>query len=264
MARPGDLRVLTRVMSVHAQNELQYRSNFVVQLMTSASQIGVAFASLALVLHRTDSLNGWTGDQLLAFIGVYTLVAGLTRTFVEPAMMRLLSDIHRGEFDAVLTKPVDTQLLVSIRAVNIWQGIDVVAGLAVIAVAVGRLHASIGWADAVWFVVLLGCALVIVRSVWLIIGSLAFWFVRLDWIDALFFAAFRAAQYPITIYPGWLRVGLSTVLPVGLALTAPAGAITSRLSLAMLFGALAVALATSWLSAVIFRRALGAYSSASS
>lgn len=99
---------------------------------------------------------------------------------------------------------------------------------------------------------------------WLAIASVAFWFIKIDFVDAVFMGAFRAGQYPISIYPEWLRVGLSTIVPIGLALTAPASALTSRLSLAMLLGAIAVAIVSSLISGWVLRRGLAAYSSASS
>jgi ABC-2 type transport system permease protein len=40
---------------------------------------------------------------------------------------------------------------------------------------------------------------------------------------------YRAGKYPIAMYPGWLRIGLTFLVPLAFAVTVPAEAITSRL-----------------------------------
>ena len=37
----------------------------------------------------------------------------------------------------------------------------------------------------------------------------------------LFHYVARSAQYPISIYPAWLRIGLTVVVPLGIAVTVP-------------------------------------------
>ena len=50
-------------------------------------------------------------------------------------MMRLTEDVVQGKLDHALTKPVDAQVLVSVREVQIWQAVDIVSGAIVIGVA---------------------------------------------------------------------------------------------------------------------------------
>ena len=38
-------------------------------------------------------------------------------------MMRLTEDVVQGKLDHALTKPVDAQMLVSVREVQIWQAV---------------------------------------------------------------------------------------------------------------------------------------------
>ena len=61
-------------------------------------------------------------------MGVFTMVGGLIGFAIEPNMGRVLSDIHQGTFDYVLTKPVDSQLLSSVRQFHLWRLIDVGVG----------------------------------------------------------------------------------------------------------------------------------------
>jgi ABC-2 type transport system permease protein len=41
---------------------------------------------------------------------------------------------------------------------------------------------------------------------------------------------FQAGRWPVTIYPGWLRLTLTFVVPLAFAITVPAEGLTSRLT----------------------------------
>jgi ABC-2 type transport system permease protein len=66
------------------------------------------------------------------------------------------------------------------------------------------------------------------------------------------------------IYPGWLRIGLTVVVPVGFAVTVPAQALTSQLGWPTLVGAAVLASILTVTSRVIWRLGLRHYDGASS
>ena len=61
------------------------------------------------------------------------------------------------------------------------------------------------------------------------IATLAFWIVNVWEIIELFQGVYLAGRFPVSIYPGWLRFGVTFVVPLAFAITVPAEAITSRL-----------------------------------
>ena len=120
-------------------NEMQYRINFFLQLLQSLLTVGTGLVVLAVVFSKTDDLGGWSRPQLLAVMGVFTLVGGIIRTFIQPNMHRVVDDVREGKLDFALTKPADAQLLVSVRDVRFWQLTDVLVGLVVLIVALVQL-----------------------------------------------------------------------------------------------------------------------------
>jgi ABC-2 type transport system permease protein len=79
-----------------------------------------------------------------------------------------------------------------------------------------------------------------IYSFWLIMTTGAFWIVRMDSILELFNGVYAAGRYPVTIYPTWLRTGLTFLVPVAFAVTVPAEAVTNRLDGMTLVEALVV------------------------
>jgi ABC-2 type transport system permease protein len=72
------------------------------------------------------------------------------------------------------------------------------------------------------------------------------------------------ARYPVNLYPGWLRLVLTWIVPIGFMTTVPAQALTGELTPAFLVGSIAVATLLVLTASFVFRFGLRRYSSASS
>jgi ABC-2 type transport system permease protein len=261
--RAGGVRLTGTFLRIGVMNEMQYRINFFLQLVQSLLTVGTGLVILAVIFSKTNDLGGWTRPQLLAVMGVFTLVGGIIRTFIQPNMQRVVHDVREGKLDFALTKPADAQLLVSIRDVRFWELTDVLVGLIVLIVALVQMRPATHWPDLVPFVVLLLSGLVSIYCFWLMLASASFWLVRIDEVQELFDGLFRAGQYPVGIYPGWLRYGLTFIIPLAFAITVPSEAVTGRLawqSVAVMFGFTIVLL---FVSRWCWKRGLRRYDGAS-
>ncbi|MGH3077001.1 MAG: ABC transporter permease [Gaiellaceae bacterium] len=223
------LRVSWLFFKVGVLNELQYRVNFVVQLFQSAIALVVGLLVLALVYSHTDELNGWSQSELLCVLGIQILMGGAIKTYIQPNMMRLIEDVRDGKLDYALTKPEDSQVLVSIREVRIWQVVDLVTGSVVLAVGLSRITTDVGPLDALAFGAALLFGAVMIYCFWLVIATGAFWVVNMWHAVELFDGIFQTGRWPVGIYPGWLRYSVTFLVPIAFAVTVPAQAVTSRL-----------------------------------
>jgi len=257
------LRLLWLFFRIGVMGELAYRVNFAIHLLQSLLQLGTALAAVAVVFSYTEALGGWRPDEILALVGVYLLVGGVIGLVIQPSMEAFIESVRDGTLDFALTKPEDAQLLVSVQSVEIWQLIDIVLGIGVLVVALARLGEGVGPLQAAAFagMLLAGCA--IVYSFWLILATLSFWFVRVENILVIFQSMYEAGRWPVSIYPGWLRFGLTFLVPVAFATTVPAQALTGRLNAETLLGALALAIALLALSRLFWRVGIRHYSGAS-
>lgn len=257
-------RIAWLFFRVGALNELQYRVNFLVQLLKSLTALGTGIIGLEVVFSHTTTLAGWTRPDLLAVMGVYTLMGGLINISIQPNMLQLLEDVQQGTFDYVLTKPADAQLQVSVRKVQIWSVTDILLGLGVLVYAVTQLQEGPGLLLALMFVALLIMGGLMIYSFWLIMTTGAFWVVRMENILELFQGVYQAGRWPVAIYPNWLQIGLTFIVPVAFAVTVPAEDVTGRLTGATLLETLAVTALLLALSRWFWRFGLKRYSGASS
>jgi ABC-2 type transport system permease protein len=223
------LRVAWLYLKVGVLNELQYRVNFFVQLLQSLIQVATGLVVLSLVYSHTPELNGWSKSEMLSLLGVQILLGGVIHTFVQPNMERLMQDVQQGTLDYALTKPEDSQVLVSVRDVRIWQLVEVVSGLILLFVGVTNLESSVGGVDAIAFLAAIALGGAMVYSFWLVVTTGAFWIVRMEHVLELFEGIYQTGRWPVGVYPGWMRYGVTFLVPIGFAVTVPAQALTSRL-----------------------------------
>jgi ABC-2 type transport system permease protein len=257
------LRIFALYFRIATMGEMQYRFNFFAHVFQSLLQLGMAIGGLAVVFTYTQTLGGWLPDEVLALVGVYTLVGGMIGLVVYPSMEQFIMSVRDGMLDFVLVKPVDAQVLNSLQSVNIWRLIDIALGLGVLIAALMRLGTQVGITQAALFVGMLLTGSAIIYSFWIILATLSFWFVRVENILEIFRSMFEAARWPISLYPPWLRFTLSFIVPVAFVTTVPVEALTGRLSPPTLMLAALMAVVMLVVSRLFWKLGLHQYTGAS-
>ena len=110
--------------------------------------------------------------------------------------------------------------------------VSVGVALVVLALVYSQTTELNGWSESELMIVLgiqilLGA--VTIYCFWLVIATLAFWIVNVWEIIELFDGIYQAGRWPTSIFPGWLRFGVTFIFPLAFAITVPAEAVTSRL-----------------------------------
>ena len=160
-----------RVTLVHwrlgAQYEVQYRMNFLLQIVQSAVRLATGIIAIQLVFGFTTRLGGWSEPELYAVLGVHVLLGGLLATFVLPNMFSFMYEVREGELDFALIRPVDSQMFISTRQIGFWSIVDVIVGIVVLGWAFSALAETISPIDLVLFGIGLVCGALILYSVWM-------------------------------------------------------------------------------------------------
>jgi ABC-2 type transport system permease protein len=256
------LRLLAHFTRAELQFALEYRTNLLLQLFEEAVLVVTSLVAVLVLFSHTGVINGWTLGQMIVLLGVYYLLQGAQSVVFEVSLQRFMEHVRLGTLDFVLMKPVNSQFLVSARHIQVAQVGQAVLGLILVVVGAGQLGRAVGLGEVAAFVVTLVCGLTLVYCLLLVIGTLAFWFVRIENLLVIFWSFIDAGRFPVDVYPGWLRVVLSSVVPIGVAVTVPAQALAGRLDslgLAMLVvGSIAVFAFASWFWRIGLRNYTGA------
>lgn len=254
--------VLRAFWAANLEEELQYRANFFASLASTVFWLLAAVLTAALFFGQTSALGGWSFWEVVALLGVFNAVGGVVEAFLRPNIGRLVQLVRQGSLDFILAKPVDPQFHVSFRRLVIWHVTDVVFGLALTAYALVRMGHLPSPGVILAFGLSMAAAVAIVYAIWLALMTLAFWFVAVENLAVLFDALFESARFPVTAYPASMRFLLLYLLPMAWITTVPPSILTGRTGTGTALVAAGVAAAALILTRILWRIALGRYTSA--
>jgi ABC-2 type transport system permease protein len=256
-----------RLLALFAQTEFQfaveYRANLLLDLFEELIIVVTSLVAVLVLFSHTGVINGWTLGQMIVLLGVYYLIQGAQSVVFESSFERFMEHVRLGTLDFILIKPANSQFMVSTRHIQVAQLGQIALGVLLVGYGIRQVGADVGLIQVVAFALTLACGLALVYCLLLVLSTLAFWFVRVDNLLAIFWSFLDAGRFPVDVYPGWLRVTLSTVVPIGIAVTVPAQAVAGRLDglslLAMFVGTVGVWWFASW----FWRKGLRNYTGAS-
>jgi ABC-2 type transport system permease protein len=258
------MRTWCALWRIRALHELHYRANLLLNVGQVFVDLAIGVVAIRLVFSNVEAINGWEEPELLVVLGTYTILDAVIRGLVLPGMWTLMQDVQEGTFDAVLLMPADEQLIVTARELSIWDLSGVVIGGGVTAYGASQVD-GLRASGVLAYVATLPVAVAIVYGFFLAVTSLAFRLVDLrDLLFRLFQGASYSGRWPLGIYPSWLRIALTVIVPIGLAVTIPSSALVGRLSWRGFGASVGAAVAVLVWSRWVFRRGTRAYSGASS
>lgn len=242
--------------------ELEYRINFLLASLTSLGGLAGSLFGLFLFYQGGYTFEGWSWDEALIVLGVFTILQGVSGTFLAPNLNRIVRHVQNGTLDFVLLKPISSQFWLSTYTLSPWGLPDLLFGCLIVLYAGSRLN--LPPSAYVMGLVPLLLGIVILYSLWFILGSTSIWFVKVYNVTEVLRALVEAGRYPMVAYPASYRFFFTFVVPVAFLTTIPAETALGRTELDWTLAAGAIAIVLLVVCSQFWRFALRFYTSASS
>ena len=262
MSKPKYLGILRLFWSAAIASEMEYRLNFLLASLSSLGNLAGSIFGLFLFYGKGYTFSGWSWSEALIVVGIFTLLQGFSAVFLVPNLNSIVRNVQEGTLDFVLLKPIHSQFWLSCHTLSPWGLSDIIFGGIIIGYVGNKL--SLGLNNYLLGVAALLCALVILYSLWFMLGATSIWFVKIYNVTEVLRGLLEAGRYPIVAYPAAYRFFFTFIVPVIFLTTVPAQAVLGRGEVNGLIGEIFVAIALFFLSTVFWRFALRFYTSASS
>jgi ABC-2 type transport system permease protein len=252
------------LFKINLQQELAYRLDTLINILTSLMWLAWELIGLGIIFSNTTSIAGWGIGDLLALLGVFRLVSTFMQAIVWPNTERFNQGIQAGTLDYLFLMPVNSQFLISFSRIVIWNAWNILIG--VVLIVVGLFYSG-GTPPTVQnillFLLLTFTGGLVLYSLWIALISLTFWFTKFDNNVTLMQALTDTGKFPSVVYPVWLRVIVTFVIPIALATTVPLQALRGDLQWWQILLALGAALLAVVLSSQLWKLGVRQYSGAS-
>lgn len=258
------LKLLSAFLKVNVQMSLAYRADTVVNILLNLMWLGWELLSLNIIFSNTETIGGWGFGELIALLGVFRLVNTLMFALIWPNTEKFNQSIRDGSMDYTLLQPVNSMFLVTFSRITVWRAWDLLLAIALILIGINMSGDTTTPLQILSFILLTVSGAVVIYSLWIVLIALTFWFTKFDNNVTILHALMDAGRYPVTVYPVWLRIIVTFVVPIAVATTVPLQGLRGDLDVARMFMFLGIGIVSFLIASQVWKRGLKQYSGASS
>jgi len=204
-----------RLLVIQLRSQMQYRTSFWLEFLSTGLLNGSIFFSLALLLERFGDIGGWKLGEIAFLAGMIEMSFGamdMAFSGFDPDFFTLW--IRQGTFDQLMLRPLSlfwqvmgSRFLLR-RLGRIFEGM-VIFGLALSLVQVDWTAAKI-----LYLVVVFASQVIMMAALFMIGSTITFWTVQsIEAMNVLTYGGTDLMSYPSHIYPAWLRKLYTYLIP---------------------------------------------------
>ena len=258
------LKLISAFFKVNVQMSLAYRADTLVSILLNLMWLGWELLGLSIIFSNTETLGGWGFGELIALLGVFRLINTLMIALIWPNTEKFNQSIRDGSMDYTILQPVNSMFLVTFSRITVWRIWDLVLAIILIVVGITKSGDVTTPLSTLTFILLTVSGAVVIYSLWIVLIALTFWFTKFDNNVTILQALMDAGRYPVTVYPVWLQIIVTFIIPIAVATTVPLQALRGELDLPRVSLFFVIGIAAFLVASRVWKAGLKRYSGASS
>ena len=258
------LKLLSAFLKVNIQMSLAYRADTIVNILLNLMWLGWELLSLGIIFNNTDTIGGWDFGELIGLLGVFRLIHTLMIALIWPNTEKFNQSIRDGSMDYTLLQPINSMFLVTFSRITVWRAWDLILAAILIVVGLNMSGDTTTAVDILTFILLTISGAIVIYSLWIVLIALTFWFTKFDNNVTILQALLDAGRYPVTVYPVWLRILVTFVIPIAVATTIPLQGLRGDLTPIRVLMFVGIGVVSFLIASQVWKRGLKQYSGASS
>jgi ABC-2 type transport system permease protein len=243
--------------------DLEYRINFSLRIFTDVIWYFMQLISFEVLFNYTPRIGGWDRHQMRIFMGLLFLADSIYMIFFQENVDRFADKVRKGELDLILTKPVNSQFLVSFQKIAVASFGNFLLSVIFLAWTLYQMP-DFTWLRVLWLILVLPTSVIAIYTSRFIFCCLNLVFVKADSVQFLWYNFYRLGMRPDAIYFPAMKLILITILPMSLIASVPARILFDPPNYGLILWTLIMGPILIWVSNKFWRYSLKFYSSASS
>jgi ABC-2 type transport system permease protein len=217
-----ELAICRHLLGAKIRGQLQYRVSFIFQILGNVTIHGVELVALLALFNTFDQLGSWRAGEV-AFLYAVTYVSFAIGHMAATGFHQFGRMIVRGEFDRVLTRPMNPFLQILASDLNLRHFGGMLQGLFAFALALSLVEIEWSLGKALYLPVFIVSAGGLYLMLFTLEATLCFWTTESnEAVNAITYGGRTLAVYPLTIYDVWLRRFFLFIVPIGFVIFLPA------------------------------------------
>lgn len=257
------LKVYLQIVRFALMKTMAYPQDFFIWSIVDFTWTMVGLGFFRMLFLRVPVISGWTFNQLTLLLGLINVIAAFVWGLMYQNMKELVRDINKGNLDIYLSKPVNSQFLVSTKEISFSLFPKLLTGTFLVVYSL-NINSQLNFYNILLIVFSVLSAVFIAYSLYFLSVTNALLFGRLANLAELFPHSLDAASYPTSIFSPIMQLVFTFIIPFALMAFIPASIILGRINVLWILCLPIAALVLLFLSNRYWSFAIKHYSSASS
>lgn len=246
-------------VSSYLTNRIDSATYFIGKLIRFGFFILLIFS----IFRFTDNLAGYSKYEAMLFFLTFNLVDVGAQAFLRGIYM-FREDVRRGNFDYVISKPVNSLFYSLTKLTDILDILFLVPIITLIIFTVWKLQMAITFLNLALYLFLVFTGLLIILGIHIISAAVTVWTEESENLIWLYRETMTIGRFPPEIFSPAIQIIFTFVLPIIIVVGFPAKALLGLLNWPWIIFACVYAIAFFSLSVLLWKWSLKRYSSASS
>lgn len=196
------------------RRETIYRFNFFVNMFT----VVMGYASHILFYYFVydtgiEQISGWDRYQIYCLLATVWIVDSIFGGVFFFNLIKIPSKVKNYELDGLLTKPVNSVFMLSLRQFNFGLFSGTFFGAAFLIYSLWRGNIRVSAFGILCYLILVMCAVILLFSILFIMVTFSLRFVRIQGLIGMYWTFMDIGKNPHSIYPMALKYGLVFIIP---------------------------------------------------
>ena len=206
--------ILMIFIKSETRSKLQYRGALWADIIFYIFGYGTQFVLTFLLVDKFDSIQGWTKYQVMLLYAMTMLTYTLACVFLRGPSDHVPRKIRTGEFDQTLTKPLNPLLYEITASFSAYYLVHVLLGIGMVVLCLVLEQVAFTPANLLMLILTIMGGTMIQGGILLLFSSFSFFLIGENPLSYSLFIALRLfAEYPLSIFPRFLQVSLTLILP---------------------------------------------------
>lgn len=251
------------LMILNWKKLLTYRADLINSSTAHTIWASFTIFQMLLLTSKASSVFGWSRNELLILAGMYNIIYSFFYMFFARGFNQFSNTIHFGRLDGILTKPIDSQFIMTCLYVTYTHLIRFFLGLGFLIYVLNQMHLTITPTLILGVIILCLFSLMTIYSFWMIVMTLVIWFPKLSNLPDLLYQTNQVSKFPQEIYKGASTYLLFVLFPLTLIIVTPAKQLLHKVQLPDALLLMGFAITLFIVARFFWRYALRFYTSAS-
>lgn len=216
------LRLLLIFIKQSLQKQLAYRMDFMISAFVTFLWSGLRIVFYKFSFGFVGTIGDWNFGRAMILTGVFLSVMSIYKIFFEESFNEFVHTIYNGNLDFILLKPVNSQIMISLRYIKLHGISRLLVGIFVFIWGARLEGLHITFAHWLIFILMMLVGVIIYYSIYFISLCSVFYLGYIRNINFLFRPILSMLFIPFDTILGGINALISWIFPIVFVATVPA------------------------------------------